>query len=245
MKTQRAPVPSAPPAGCFRSRVLQIREDRCQEEECAQDVAPFRRPRHRLHAERMHSEQERGECRAKPHSEVVGEGVVERQRDQALRDQVDEAGVRGVQQEAGQVIPDRVHPPDEIVEAEGHPSQGDVETHERGGPHPAELRPAHAAIERVLRQIVGVVPVDEVGSESGQERGEREGRDDQQKSQVVATAARLMVFPSATRPGHRPNPLTSPALCPIERKCRPAVARPGADRSATVHSKTIQCVDSA
>src|SRR5439155_16921 len=130
-----------------------------------------------------------------------------------------------------------------LVEAEGHPGQGDVETHERGGPHPAELRPAHTAIQRILRQIAGVVPVDEVVAESGPERDEREGHDDQRKNPAGATAARLTVFSSATGPGHRRNPLISP--CALSHRTRssnfgagswPSWAGPG--RGATVNSRT-------
>src|SRR2546421_7798160 len=42
-----------------------------------------------------------------------------------------------------------------LFRSQGHPGQRDPVTHvERGGPHPAELGPAEAAIVRVVEEIV-------------------------------------------------------------------------------------------
>src|SRR5437899_10695010 len=67
------------------------------------------------------------------------------------------------------MIPDGIHAPEQVVQAEGHPGQGSVVTYVGRGPHPAEVGPTEAAVLRVLDEIVIVVPVHELVVERGQE----------------------------------------------------------------------------
>ena len=94
-------------------------------------------------------------------------------------DKVKDDRIGDVQDEARQMVAEGVHAPEQVVQAQGHPGQRDPVTHvKRGGPHPAELGPAEAAIVRVVEEIVRVVPVHELVLQRGQER--REGDDSNQ-----------------------------------------------------------------
>src|SRR5262245_55633791 len=79
-------------------------------------------------------------------------------REEATRHEVDEDGAGGVQEEVGEVIADRVHAPEEVIEAEGDPGQGHVVADVKGGEHPLELGPAEAAVGRVVEEVLAVVP---------------------------------------------------------------------------------------
>jgi len=80
--------------------------------------------------------------------------------------------IGGVQEEARQVIPEGVHAPQPVVQAEGHPGQGDVVAQVKRGPHPAELGPAEPSIVRVVEEIFIIVPIHKLISQRGQERSE-------------------------------------------------------------------------
>src|SRR3989441_5065989 len=75
------------------------------------------------------------------------------------------------------MIPDGIHAPEQVVQAEGHPGQGSVVTYVRRGPHPAEVGPTEAAVLRVLDEIVIVVPVHKLVVECGQERNDGDESD--------------------------------------------------------------------
>src|SRR5437667_10025494 len=73
--------------------------------------------------------------------------------------------------ERGEMVAPRVHAPQDVVEAERQPRDGDVVTEVEAGEHPAEIRPAEPPVVRILYQVRDIVPV-EVASER------REKRDD-------------------------------------------------------------------
>src|SRR3989454_7821195 len=90
--------------------------------------------------------------------------------------EIEDRRIRGVQEEVGQMIPDGIHAPEEVVQPEGHPGQGSVVTYVGRGPHPAEVGPTEAAVLRVLDEIVIVVPVHKLVVERGQERNDGDER---------------------------------------------------------------------
>src|SRR5712691_794056 len=112
------------------------------------------------------------------------------------------------------MIAARLHAPEQVVEAEGHPGQWDVVAHVKRGPHPMQLWPAKPAIVRVVEEVLVVVPVHELVLERGQERREGDESDHQRNkpgAPVIARSAvnrltRLSPRPfSASRLGGRPH----------------------------------------
>src|SRR2546427_5220378 len=69
------------------------------------------------------------------------------------------------------MIPERIHAPQQVVQAEGHPRERNVVAPVRR-PHPAEVAPGEPPIVRVVEEILVIVPVDELVLERRQERGE-------------------------------------------------------------------------
>src|SRR3954466_606458 len=73
------------------------------------------------------------------------------------------------------MITGRLHAPEEIIDAEGHPAERLIMTHIKCREHPFELRPAEPAIGQVFRHCGVIVPIDEIVPERGQK--DRSGRD--------------------------------------------------------------------
>src|SRR5207244_12893137 len=69
--------------------------------------------------------------------------------------------IRGVQEETRQMIPDGIHAPQQVVQAEGNPGQRNVVAQVRG-PHPAEVGPPEPSIVRVVEEIFLIVPIHEL-----------------------------------------------------------------------------------
>src|SRR2546422_1698107 len=67
------------------------------------------------------------------------------------------------------MIPEGVHAPEQVVEAESHPRQWNVVAQVRG-PHPAELGPGEPPIVRVLEEIRNIVPAYKLVLQRRQER---------------------------------------------------------------------------
>jgi hypothetical protein len=87
-----------------------------------------------------------------------------------------------VQQHIREVIPERVHSPHGVIDAEAEPCHWDPVAHDRAGEGPADLGPAQAAVERIVQEIAVVVPEKEAVLERRREhregdRGDRERRD--------------------------------------------------------------------
>jgi len=76
-----------------------------------------------------------------------------------------------VPQKNGHVTPDGTHAPQEAVQAESHPGQGNVVARVKRGPHPAEVRPGEPAIVRVVQEVHVIVPVHELVLQRWKERG--------------------------------------------------------------------------
>src|SRR5439155_17108464 len=66
-------------------------------------------------------------------------------------DEVEDHRVRRVQEEAGQMIPEWIHAPQQVVQAEGHPGQWNVMAHVKRGPHPGQLLPGETPIMMVVQ----------------------------------------------------------------------------------------------
>src|SRR2546426_3152821 len=69
------------------------------------------------------------------------------------------------------MIPDGIHAPQQVVQAEGHPRERNVVAPVRR-PHPAEVAPGEPPIVRFAEKILVIVPVDDLVLEGRQERGE-------------------------------------------------------------------------
>ncbi len=165
------------PVRCARRG--QVREDGQQEQEPGEHVAPLGDPRHRLHAQWMEREEQR---RGQGTHRETPLGPADRQPQELPRHEVEHDGGGGVQQHVGQVIAERVHPPEEVVEAEADPGERDPVSGQGGGEHPAEVRPAEAAECGIVDQVHRVVPVEEPVAEGGPERGHGRERHDHRPS---------------------------------------------------------------
>ena len=60
------------------------------------------------------------------------------------------------------MIPERGHPPQEIVQTIGHPGQGPVVAHMEGGEHPTELYPTEPAVVRIFKQVFYIIPINKL-----------------------------------------------------------------------------------
>ena len=81
-----------------------------------------------------------------------------------------------------------IHLPDDVVEAEREPGEGDPVAHQRGAEHPPDLRPREPPIALVLVQIDVVVPFDESVPERRQE-DEKRNQGERQRDEPWADAA--------------------------------------------------------
>src|SRR5882762_6020061 len=82
------------------------------------------------------------------------------------------------------MVSDRVHPPDHVVQSQGHPREGDVMSHQERREHPPELRGAEAAVIRVVDKILVVVPVEESTFQGRHEYDEAHQGEDRGDGQV-------------------------------------------------------------
>ena len=62
------------------------------------------------------------------------------------KNEVEDESDEGVQQEAGEMIAGRIHAPDQVVEAEGHPGERYETAQIDRGEHPPELGKAESTI---------------------------------------------------------------------------------------------------
>src|ERR1051326_1880294 len=165
----------------------QINDDGEEIEEAGNEIAAFGDPSHRFHAERMHGEDQRGEEGADGNVPAkIGGGFGDGAAQKGDGQEVEYYGVGGVPQQIDEVVAERIESPEVVIEAEGHPGDGDVAVEQVRGPHPVELLPAQAAVVRVVEKIDAVVPVHEVVAERGKERDEAEERDAEGEEAVEA-----------------------------------------------------------
>src|SRR5258708_5591237 len=82
------------------------------------------------------------------------------------------------------MVSDRVHPPDNVVQAQGHPREGDIVSHQERREHPPELDCAEAAVIRIVDKILVVIPVDESTFQGRQEDDEAHQGEDRRDGQV-------------------------------------------------------------
>ena len=161
------PVP--PSAALLSLAGPQVHQDRHQVEESREHIAPFGDPRHGFHAQGMDRKHEGGEPGGHSKRVTAFRGTGQSPCQDATDDEEEDHRVGGVQEEARQMIPDGIHAPEQVVQAEGHPRQRNVVALVRG-PHPAEVGPGEAPIVRVVEEIVIIIKVHKLVLEGGQER---------------------------------------------------------------------------
>src|SRR5206468_8317588 len=136
---------------------LDVAEEGQDVEEPGEHVAPRGGGRDGLDAQGMDGEEEGGHGGAPAEGDGGGggrQGGVE----EVEGEEVEGQRGGGVEEEAREVIAGGIHAPEEIVEAEGEPGQGDVVAGVEGGEHPAELGPAQAAIVGIVEEVERIVP---------------------------------------------------------------------------------------
>ena len=150
--------------GSGRVAHLHIRQERQQEEEPGEDVATFGHPCDGLGAERVERKEER-------RGDRTGASRTVRERrgfpEQMKRQEVEDHGIRRVDDEARQVVAHGVHVPQDIIQAEGEPRERDVVAHEEGGEEVLELRRPEPTVVLVQGQIDLIIPLDELVPEGG------------------------------------------------------------------------------
>jgi hypothetical protein len=183
-QAERRQIP-APSAGVHLGEA-QPGERRQQVEERAQHVAALGDPRHRLRAERVQGKEQRGAAGAQPPGQGVGRRHGGAQQAQAQG--VDERDVGGMQEEIAQVIAERVHAPQRVVDAVGEPGHRRPVPHDGACQHPAQLNGAESAVAGV-RQEIAVVVVDEPAvAERGREDEEGDRGERQRHAQIDGRA---------------------------------------------------------
>ena len=148
--------PAPPPAA--RVDHLEVRQEGQEEEEPREHVAPLGRPRDRLRPQRMKREEER---RGDRRQAQRGPAECRRLLENAERHEVEDRGIRAVDEEARQMVARRVHAPEDVVEAEREPRQRDVMAHQDGREEVPELRLPETAVLQVVGEVDLVVPLDE------------------------------------------------------------------------------------
>src|SRR5207237_10387195 len=110
------------PAPTLSGLVLsfEIHQDRQQEQEAGEDVAPLGGPRDRFGAQRMQREEERRRYGRQPKRARSEAG---RSTEEAQGDEVERGGVRGEDHQARQVIPKRLHLPEDVIETKREPGE--------------------------------------------------------------------------------------------------------------------------
>jgi hypothetical protein len=166
---------------------LYVGEHGADVEETGEHVAALGDPAHRLGAKRVHGEEERGGGGAQPQPYPAARRRLQREPKEPEAQEIERERGTGVEQEIGQVVAPRRHPPDRVIPAQGEPGQRHVVAHVEGGEHPRELPRTEAAIVRVLEEGVRIVPVDEFRRERGQE--DADGGSDHDRPEHGARAA--------------------------------------------------------
>jgi hypothetical protein len=69
-----------------------------------------------------------------------------------------------MEEKVRQMITERLHTPQQIVQAEGNPAERLVMTLVKGSKHPEEMRPAKTSKVLVLDESLQVIPIDEAVS---------------------------------------------------------------------------------
>src|SRR3989441_1100062 len=106
-------------------------------------------------------------------------------------DEEEDHRIRGVQEEIGQMIPDGIHAPEQVVQAEGHPGQRNIVA-QVGGPHPAEVGPPKPPVVMVVEEISLIVPVHKLVLEHWQEGGE--GDESNQRSEEHTSELQSLAY---------------------------------------------------
>src|SRR3989304_6787045 len=75
------------------------------------------------------------------------------QAQQAQSHKIKDHGVGCVQEEIGQMIPKRVHAPDNVIHAQCEPTQRLIMALMKSGKHQAKLGPAQAPVVRVFKKV--------------------------------------------------------------------------------------------
>src|SRR2546428_9097695 len=97
------------------------------------------------------------------------------------------------------MMPEGVHAPEQVVQAEGHPRQRNVVALVRG-PHPAEVGPGESPIVRVLEEISLIVPVHKLVLQRGQERSEGDESNQHSNKPVDPSRSRSADYGLTRRP---------------------------------------------
>ena len=99
----------------------------------------------------MKGEEERGHAGRESEACLISfSGTGQSQFQEPEGHEVEDRRIGGVEEQAGQVIAEGLQAPEQVIHAEGHPGQGDVVAHVKGGPHPAEVGPAEPAVVKIV-----------------------------------------------------------------------------------------------
>src|SRR3989442_6731376 len=124
----------------------------------------------------MHGEEKRREVRAElQRREIPLHASGGRAAEEAPCDEIEDSGVRGVQQNVREMVAGRIHSPEEIIETQRHPGNGNVVAEEEGRPHPSQVSPAQSSEVRIRGEIHQVIPVHEFILQGRRE--DEDGRD--------------------------------------------------------------------
>jgi len=166
--------PSPPRRAVGRAR-SQVRQHRQEIEQRREHIPALGDPGDRLDAQRVDGEEQRRHGCAERDRALTRLGQA--QTEKTKRQQIEQSGVGGVEQDVRQVIAERIHSPDGVVEAEAEPRDGNPVAHDGAREGPADLLPAEAAIEGIVQEVAVVVPEDEAVLQRG-----REDRDGQRRN---------------------------------------------------------------
>ena len=154
-----------------------VAKERQDVEESREHVAALGGGRDGFDTQRMDGEEQGGHGGAPAEGGGRGGGR-QGEAEEAQRQEVEGQGGGGVEEEAREVIAGGCHAPEEIVEAEGEPGQGDVVAGVEGGEHPTELGPPEAAVVGIVEEVERVVPRRESVAECRQKSDECDERDE-------------------------------------------------------------------
>ncbi len=92
-----------------------------------------------------------------------------------LGQQEQDDGIDRIEDQADEVVPPGIQPEEDVLGFENHPRQGLVDPDLEAGQGPADLGPAQTTVERVLEEVLGIIPGNERVTDAG-----TESSDDQQ-----------------------------------------------------------------
>ncbi len=150
----------------------EVGQKREQPETARQHVATLGRPRDRFDPERMNREGEGTDGGRACQTLRRNADPARPSAQQCLEHEPHEDGVRRVQHEVRQVIAERVHAPERMIDREREPGERLEMPAERRRHHPMEVRRPEPPVRMVLGQIQVVVPIDEPVLERGREAHE-------------------------------------------------------------------------